>query len=316
MGWKYKTNAAQQHKKSKDSGNQFKPVVCKKRMYGKPCDYCNQVAKLAQSEDEDDKTIAGKCRAKSTYYMNVVDMIGKKTNQILASGIQNWRDLIANLPDEDGDGVDFTDPDKAFPIILTRKGKGRNTKYTLKISTKPIKTPAKYLNGMHPLHKVVELLDNEDILFTPAEGKNKFLVLPPWGKEADGDFFSEVFFHWSVDLLGATEDGGDDGFGDDAEEGFGDDDTGDETFSDDFGDDEKDAPKETNGDDDFGDDADDFESSDSGEEETVPDLDSMTKPELIKWCALKKIVLSDKAKAASLEKLLPYVKKKAGDVPW
>ena len=313
MSWKYKTNAAQQHKKSKDSGNQFKPIICKKRMYGKPCKECNQVAKLAQSDDEDDKTIAGKCRSKSTYYMNVVDMKGKKTNQILASGIQNWRDLISKLPDEDGEGVDFTDPDKARPILLGRKGKGRNTKYTLNLSENPIQIPAKYLKGMHPLHKVVELLDDDDIMFTPADGKNKFLVLPPWGPEADGDFFSEVFYHWNVDLLGATEEGEDDFGGD---EGFGADDEGDETFSDEF-DDEKSSETTGTGDDEFSDDADDFEASDEpAGEEDVPDLDAMTKPDLIKWCALKKIDLSDKAKAASLEKLLPYVKKKADDVPW
>jgi hypothetical protein len=249
--------------------------------------------------------------------MNVVDMKGKKTNQILASGISNWRDLISKLPDEDGEGVDFTDPDKARPVLLTRKGKGRSTKYNLNLSENPIQIPAKYLKGMYPLHKVVELLDDDDILFTPAEGKNKFLVLPPWGKEADGDFFSEVFYHWSVDLLGATEDGDDDGFGDADDEGFGDaDDAGDETFSDELGDDKA----ETGGkgeDDEFGDDADDFEASDEpAGDEDVPDLDSMTKPELIKWCGLKKIALSDKAKKAPLEKLLPYVKKKADDVPW
>lgn len=316
MAWKYKTNAAQQHKKSKDSSNQFKPIVCQKRMYGKPCKLCNQVAKLNQSEDEDDKTIAGKCRSKSTYYMNVVDMMGKKTNQILASGIQNWRDLISKLPDEDGEGVDFTDPDKARPILLSRKGKGRNTKYTLNLSEKSIQIPTKYLKGMHPLHKVVDLLDDDDIWWKPSEGKNKFLVLPPWGPEADGDFFSEVFFHWNADLLGATEEGDEDGFGDTDDEGFGEDDAGDETFSDEFDDDTKETPKETNGDDEFGEDADDFEASDEPAGEDVPDLDSMTKPELIKWCGLKKIDLSDKAKAAPLEKLLPYVKKKADDVPW
>ena len=315
MGWKYKTNAQQQHQKSKESGDKFKPVVCKKRMYGKPCKECQQVAKLSQSEDEDDKAIAGKTRWKSTYVMNVVDMLGAKKNQLLKSGVQNWRDLIANLPDEDGDGVDFTDPDKAYPILLQKKGKGRNTKYSLRVSTKGVEIPAKYLKGMFPLHKVLEYLDDEDNIFTPKEGKNKFLVLPPWGKEANGDFFTEIFYHWNTDLLGAVEDD-DDEFGDTpdgADDEFADD-GGDESYSDDFGDDDSSSDDDDAGD--FEDDgeSDDFEDND--ESDDVPDLESMDKDELVKWCGLKGIKLSDKAKAAPLAKLLPYVKKKADDIVW
>ncbi|MHC4644004.1 MAG: hypothetical protein ACYTBJ_00785 [Planctomycetota bacterium] len=317
MAYKYKTNAKRQHEKAAASGNRFKPVVCKKRMFGKPCEHCNKVAKLSQSEDEDDKKIAGKCRAKSTYYMNIVDMLGKKKNQIYGSGIENWRELIENLPDEDGEGVDFTDPDKAYAVLLKRTGKGLGTSYNLKISNKSLVIPAKYLKGMYQLHDIVNILEkgDEELIWTPAQGKNKFLVLPPWGKEADGDFFKEVFYHWNTDLLGATEE--DDEFGEDGgDEDFGDD-AGDEDFSDDF-DDGDDAPADDDDDfgaDDDGDaDTDDFEDTDDAEE--APDLDAMDKKALIKLAGLKGIKLSDKAKAASADKLRPYLKKKLEDVPW
>jgi len=326
MAYKYKTNAKKSHEKAAASGNRFKPVVCKKRMFGKPCEHCNAVAKLSQSDDEDDKKIAGKCRSKSTYYMNVVDMEGKKTNQIYGSGIENWRELVENLPDEDGEGVDFTDPDKAFPVLLKRIGKGLGTSYSLKISNKSVVVPAKYLKGMYPLHKIVDILakGDEDLVWTPAQGKNKFLVLPPWGKEADGEFFIEVFYHWNVDLLGAGEVEGDDEFGEDGgDDDFGDN-AGDEDFSDDFGDDntpedsDDDTPEDSGDDDGFdddggADDADDFEDNDVEEK---PDLDTLDKKALIKLAGLKGIKLSDKAKAATVEKLRPYLKKKFEDVPW
>ena len=326
MAWKYKTNASESHAKAAAAGNLFKPVVCKKRNYGKPCEHCQKVNKLSQSEDDDDKKIAGKCRAKSTYYMNVVDLLGKKTNQILGSGVTIWKELIENLPDDDGDGVDFTDPDDARAILLKKTGKGLSTRYSIIVGTKAMKIPGKYLTGMHELHKVLENIDTEGILFEPKAGKNKFLVLPPWGKEAKGDFFNEVFYHWNTDLLGASEDDGD-GFGDDGNEEFSGGD--DESYSDEF---ENDAsPDKANDDDEFGgepdadstSEPDDFESGDDdfdggdAEKEVPTDFGSMDKAALVKWAGLKGIKLSDKAKKAPVEKLAAYLKKKEKeDAPW
>lgn len=323
MGWKFKTNAGKMHEKSKQSGNQFKPEVCKKRMSGKPCNYCNQVAKLRASEDEDDKTIAGKTFAKATYYMNVIPLLdgGKKVepkNFIMPSGIQNWRDLIANLPDEDGDGVDFTDPDKAFAILLTRKGKGRNTKYTLRVSQKPQEIPVKFLKKMFQLHKALDYIDDDNNVWVPSEGKNKFLVLPPWGPEAEGNFYSEIFYHWNTELLGAAE-GEDDEFGDDSDgdgdETFDDSGSDDEGFADEFDDDAGDSSHDDEFGDDSGDDdaPDDFEDDDA---ESEPSLDDMDKKAMIKYATSKGLKLSDKAKKAPDAKLRAYLKKKLDDVPF
>jgi hypothetical protein len=319
MAWKYKTNAKQQHEKSAAAGNMFKPVVCTKRNYGKPCKHCDAIAKLSQSEDEDDKKIAGKCRARGTYYMNVVDMVGKKVNQIYASGITNWKELIENLPDDEGDGVDFTDPDKAYPILLKKTGKGLSTRYVLRISQKPIKIPGKYLNGMFELHTVLDLLDKEGIEYLPQQGKNKFLILPPWGKEAKGDFFYEVFYHWNTDLLGAAAESGDDEFDSPDDDELGED----ENYSDDFGDDKADdggkgddeAADETEETDSFEDGDDDFGADDA--EPEIADLDGMDNAGLIKYAGLKKIKLSENARKAPTAKLCAYIKKKEEeDAPW
>ncbi|MCK4777156.1 MAG: hypothetical protein KAS39_02190 [Actinomycetia bacterium] len=321
MAYEYKTNAQKAHTAKKQSGR-IPKEVCKKRMFGKPCKRCSQVAKLAQSNDEDDKTIASKVKAKSTYYMNIVPMVKgnskvEKVNRIYPSGISNWRDMIANLPDSDGDGFDFTDPSQARPIILERKGKGRSTTYTLKISEKRIKVPESFLKKMFPLHKILDYIDNDDLFFIPDEGKNKFLVLPPWGKEADGEFWKEGFFHWNVDLLDGMSDDSSGSGSDDLDE----DDFGDESFSED--DSKSDDFDEDEGTDDFkedntagtaGDDFDDFDEK----EEKFPKLDEMGKEALVKFAETKGIKLSAKALAAPEDKLRAYLKKKEteSDIPW
>jgi len=311
----YKTNAEKAYKAKAKSGKVAKEV-CEKRWFGKPCKYCAQVAKL-NNGDEDDKNIASKTRSKGTYYMNVIPLIkggskiSEKVVKVYPSGINNWRDMIALLPDSDGDGVDFTDPDKMRPIILERKGKGRNTTYSLKLAENAIKLPPKFLEKMHKLNKLLDFIDEDDKFFLPEEGKNKFLVLPPWSEEADGEFWFEGFFHWNVDLLmGAGEDGFEDSDNDGFESSDEFSDTGDESFSD----------KDTSSQDDFEETAgadDDFEEFDETEKKI--DITTMDKAGLMDLADKMGVKLSDKAKAAPVEKLREFMAKKvseADDIPW
>lgn len=216
MVYKYKTDAGRQKGKAEKSYKSgMTPEVCKSRMFGRPCSYCRKVELLYSSEDESDHKIAGKCRVRSTYYMNMVDIDKKEDgNQIYGSGIENWRTLIDFLPDDTGEGVDFTNPDGACAVLMMRRGTGpTNTKYSIKLSTKQFKVPSKYLGGMYPLHTVLDLIANDEVTIWIPEAKstpNRLLILPPWGEEAEGDFYFEVFYHWNVHLLGEEEEGADD----------------------------------------------------------------------------------------------------------
>ena len=109
------------------------------------------------------------------------------------------------LPEDetDEDGVDFTNPDEAYPVIINREGTGISTTYTVSIGRKSLKIPEKILKKMNDLHQVPKLFEEENLELLPKlkEGNNKLLIMPPWGENADGVFFKEVIFHWSTHLL-------------------------------------------------------------------------------------------------------------------
>lgn len=234
MSYHYTTNSKKSKKFAKGHGK-ITPEVCSKRMYGKTCEYCVKVAQLYQSDNEEDSKLASRCRARSTFYMNIIDLNNKDAGvQVYGCGIEIWRTLIDSLPDvedSDDDGVDYTNPKTARRILVKRKGSGLKTKYTVSTGN-GIKVKKSWFKNLNKLDKIIELLDSGDIeLWKPSEGKNKIYIFPPWSKRADGDFFFEVPYHWNTELLssvsndddddGDTEEGDDDDFsfsGDDDDE--------------------------------------------------------------------------------------------------
>lgn len=208
MSYQYKTNVPKAKKRSAESERKG-PEPCKLRLGQKGCDRCAQVTHLFTSEDERDHEVAKKARAKSSYYINVVDLEEKPHKvRYYRLGIENWRTLIEFLPDPDDVdeiGTDYTDPDNASIVVLKRTGKGLNTDYTIQISPKKFKMPSTWLENMWPLHKILEVIakgDPKEDEWKPKSGRNRLAVLPPWGEEAGGDFFKEVWYHWSTHLLG------------------------------------------------------------------------------------------------------------------
>lgn len=207
----YEVNYSRQKQKAKEHGRESGPIVCEKRMgRGKDCKYCKQVAELYNSEDKKDKDLASKVRARSTFYMNIVDLSDKKAGvQVYGCGVENWRDLLDRLPDpddEDDEGIDYINPKSARAVIIKRKGMGLQTKYTISTGNKKLEIKKKWLKSMQPLDKVVEMIENDEIeLWKPKKGKNKIYILPPWSKKAEGDFYYEVVYHWNTDLLGLSK---------------------------------------------------------------------------------------------------------------
>lgn len=225
MAYEYKTDVDKQRGRLSESykSKRFAPKLCEDRMYGKPCKYCKKVEKLYASKEEEDNDLASQCVARSTYYSNVWDLNDKASAcQIYKYGIENWRTLQDFLTDDE-EGVDFTNPSKCRPILLKRKGTGRyNTSYTLKLSQKSIVLPEKLLKRMHPLHNILKILEKESVdVWIPPQGVSKLAFMPPWSKEAEGDFYVELFFHWNTHLLDMEGETGEDEFKDEEEEDMG-----------------------------------------------------------------------------------------------
>lgn len=206
------TDSGLARKAVKESDKGLKPVVCQARMYGKPCKFCTEALNLRRSDDEEDEKKYADIRAKPTYYMAVYDLEDAAAGrQIYGCNITNWKFMCDILPDDRDDadaGVDFTNIKSPHPIIITRKGSGRNTKYTLHVSPKPYRFPPQ-LVAKPPLDldNILEILESDDVeIWSPKTGKkSKILVFPPWN--SNGLFFKEVYYHWGTEQLANSEDG-------------------------------------------------------------------------------------------------------------
>lgn len=208
----YDIDYSRQKRKVREQGRSAGPTVCAKRMgTSKTCEYCDAVAKLYRSDEKDDKNLAGRCRARSTFYMNIIDLNDKSSGvQVYGCGVENWRDLLDRLPDPDDPddgGIDYIKPSSARPVIIKRRGSGLKTDYTISIGSSEINIKKKWLNSTYSLHKIVELIEKDELeLWKPKKGKNKIYIFPPWSKKAEGDFYYEVIYHWNTESLVIAKD--------------------------------------------------------------------------------------------------------------
>jgi hypothetical protein len=212
--YKYKTNVPRQRQKQKEKERGSNRQVCGAH-FGKHCKACVEVQRLYDTDEETDSKIASRCRARSTFYMNIVDAEDQEAGvQVYPCGIENWRTMIDFFPEDDDDdeGVDFTDPTAARMMIIKRRGRGIGTKYTLKLGQKSFKMKKGWLKKLNKLHNILTLLEEEEVTeFSPTPDEtSKVVVLPPWGEEAEGDFYFEVKYHWDVHLLSTSGDLDDD----------------------------------------------------------------------------------------------------------
>lgn len=108
-----------------------KSVVCPKRLLSKSCYVCDKVAEFRKSSDKELNDLANDLRPKMRVYYNVIDLDDTaKGVQVFGSGVQVFKDLLYyDLDDEWGN---ITDVEEGYDIILTREGKGRNSKYQVK----------------------------------------------------------------------------------------------------------------------------------------------------------------------------------------
>jgi hypothetical protein len=143
-----------------------KPVVCPLKTRGVPCIVCREVSRLRRSGNPADEEAAAQLRAGQHVYANAVDMNDiERGVQVFRFGqmIYTWM-LSVLVPGDGEEGLDFTDPQGGFNIVIERAGQGIKTKYTCRLANKPSVMPDMgWLGQMHDLTKVVHPMDDERI---------------------------------------------------------------------------------------------------------------------------------------------------------
>jgi hypothetical protein len=300
------TDAAYSRKRADEASAGYKPRVCKERMYKKACKYCKEVLKLRNSDDEADNTLASECRARGTYYMVIVDLNDIEAGrQIYPCNISNWKALCELLPDKDDPddvGVDFTNLKKPHAVIMKKKGKGRNTDYTIQIAPTGTKFPAKLMKKSPiDLDNILEILESDEVpTWTPKTGRNKFLIFPPWSKKAKGQFFKEIFYHWGIERLGLGS-GGEDEEGEEEEYETEEETVGVDEEEEEYGDGEEEEEEEE---------GEEEEGEEEEDEDEEPEWSDMTAKEL------RKLAKTDKLKVKDIEDLKGKDLRKAVRKAW
>ncbi len=117
-----------QHFIRNEETDQLVVFNCPKRMLKKKCPACEVGDQLYRSGRSADKDRAKKYWAKRRIWANVLEVGNEEEGvQAFAFGVQIYESLLALRTD----AGDFTDPDSGFNIIITRKGSGIKTKYTV-----------------------------------------------------------------------------------------------------------------------------------------------------------------------------------------
>lgn len=141
-----------------------KTVVCPKRLLNKPCFVCDKVSEFRKSPDKALNDTANDLRPKTRVYYNIVDLddIGKGV-QVYGSGVTVFNDLL--YYDLDPDWGNITDVADGYDILLTRTGKGRNSKYkvTAKKNSSPLENEG-WLDSLNNLDNLVgKILSPEEM---------------------------------------------------------------------------------------------------------------------------------------------------------
>lgn len=103
-----------------------KQVVCPEHMKGEACPVCEHIRQLEATKDEDNIKKAKKMRPKLKYYYRV---LADGEVQVMSTGKMVFEGILGVIVDPDFG--DITDSETGRELIITRSGKGIDTKYTV-----------------------------------------------------------------------------------------------------------------------------------------------------------------------------------------
>ncbi len=173
-----------------DPNAKGKPCLCPAKNDGKPCEACKRIKGLWQTVGGDKKLseVLKGLGSKEHYFMGVItlacpeEMKPKMMRQVEGQWLPTEPKILtfpttiyeplfdrkkgiffAKPGDEDTSALsgDFTDPEKGFNLIMTRKGKGKNdTEYTVVPARRTSKIGSyDWLKKLKPIDKVHEALE-------------------------------------------------------------------------------------------------------------------------------------------------------------
>lgn len=117
------------------------------------CYLCEEAYKLGKSKDEDDNALADALRAKKSWLYNVIDLDDLEAGiQVAAFGVTVHNDILTYLKDADGEYGDITDTETGTTLVVTKSGKGMQTKYDVRARRNPSALP----------DSILALLETED----------------------------------------------------------------------------------------------------------------------------------------------------------
>ncbi|MCK9596741.1 hypothetical protein M0R19_06115 [Candidatus Pacearchaeota archaeon] len=148
---------------------------CPQQIAKKPCPICDLVKNLYETKDSDDKQLANSIRAKSRFYMNIIDLKDvTKGVQIFEAGIMLFEDILSyfvNIPKYG----DILNPKEGrnFTLIYTPREKSATgfaiSRVQIDIDKSPIPS-FKLLEKLHDFKKEVLVLNSADYLRAMLEG--------------------------------------------------------------------------------------------------------------------------------------------------
>lgn len=152
-----------------------RPVVCPLKTRNRPCIVCQKVAMMHRTTNAIDREMAKEMKAGRRLLMNVIDINNKEAGvQILEVGVMVYEDLLLHLcgdadNSEEFPGVDYTDPENGFNIIIEKEiGDPNNAKFTTryktKVATKSSEVPVQgWATKRFDLEKVYEAMDDDRV---------------------------------------------------------------------------------------------------------------------------------------------------------
>ncbi|MBE0438111.1 MAG: hypothetical protein IBX56_20210 [Methylomicrobium sp.] len=153
------THAFGQHFIKDKNGEMVAVHVCLDKTYGKSCPICESLARgIRNAESDETLNLLKEAQSSGTFLMNALRIDGDEpTVPVLLSLSPTTYEKVLDLIDQYAEeGVDLLDVNEGYDVVISRTGKGLNTKYDLNAAVKPSKIPKSVLENLHDLDLYVK----------------------------------------------------------------------------------------------------------------------------------------------------------------
>lgn len=144
----------------KDAAGDLKAVhMCLDKTYGKPCPICDALTHAIRNSDDNTQKLLKESQASGGFLLNALNAKGEVVLlQLTPTTYEKLLDLMDQYAD---DGLDLIDINAGFDIIITREGKGMQTKYSINPAPKSTKVPESVLENLTDLDAYVKQMHEE-----------------------------------------------------------------------------------------------------------------------------------------------------------